>query len=152
VKHAFAGIADTGEPAIMHTRGNVDCHIILRGGKGSPNYDAPSVQRALELLQAADLPERVMIDLSHDNSGKNPDRQPEIASDVAGQIAAGNGAITGVMLESFLVGGRQDPEAGGPLRYGQSITDGCLGWDPTVEVLEQLADAVRERRARATSE
>jgi 3-deoxy-7-phosphoheptulonate synthase len=151
VPHAFAGIADTGEPAIMHTRGNVDCHIILRGGKNSPNYDAESVAGALELLRAAGLPERVMVDLSHDNSGKNPERQPDVATDVAGQIAAGNRAIAGVMIESFLVGGRQDPEGPGPLRYGQSVTDGCLGWEPTVEVLEQLADAARARRAVAAS-
>ncbi len=88
-----------------------------------------------------------MVDLSHDNSGKDPGRQPDIAADLAGQIAAGNNAIAGAMIESFLVGGRQDPEGPGPLRYGQSITDGCLGWEPTVEVLEQLADAVRARRA-----
>ncbi len=144
--HAFAGIHDDGMPAIVHTRGNRDCHVILRGGRGRPNYDGESVASALSLLRAAGLPERVMIDLSHDNSGKDPERQPQVAVDVASQIAAGNRAIVGTMLESFLVGGRQDPAPPEQLRYGQSITDGCLGWEQTVELLERLAAAVRERR------
>ena len=134
-------------PAILHTQGNSDCHVILRGGKGRPNYDASSVSAALELLAAARLPERVMIDLSHDNSGKEADRQPDVAMAVGEQIAAGNGAIVGVMLESFLVGGRQELRPGAELRYGQSITDECIGWQATAEVLEGLAEAVRERRA-----
>ncbi len=146
VPHAFAGIALSGAPAIMHTRGNHDCHIILRGGKGAPNYGAQPVSEALALLRTAGLPERVMIDLSHDNSGKDPDRQPAAAAGVASQLSAGNAAIVGVMLESFLVSGRQDPDGPGPLTYGQSITDGCLGWDPTVELLDGLAAAVRARR------
>ncbi|HEY7836031.1 MAG TPA: 3-deoxy-7-phosphoheptulonate synthase, partial [Solirubrobacteraceae bacterium] len=103
--HAFAGIDPSGTPAILHTRGNADCHIILRGGKGRPNYDAASVAAALELLDAARLPKRLMIDLSHDNSGKDPARQPAVAADVGAQIAGGNDAIVGVMLESFLVAG-----------------------------------------------
>jgi 3-deoxy-7-phosphoheptulonate synthase len=147
VPHAFAGIALNGSPAIMHTRGNPDCHIILRGGKAAPNYGAEPVAAALELLRAAALPERVMIDLSHDNSGKDPERQPTVAAAVADQLAAGNAAIVGTMLESFLVAGRQDPDGPGPLTYGQSITDGCLGWDPTVELLDGLAAAVRARRS-----
>jgi 3-deoxy-7-phosphoheptulonate synthase len=150
VSHAFAGIDESGTPAILYTRGNEDSHVILRGGKGAPNYDAESVAQAIGLLRAASLPERVMIDLSHDNSGKDPERQPAVARVVADQIAAGQSAICGVMLESFLVAGRQDlatdPTHPG-LVYGQSITDGCIGWDTTVEVLDTLAAAVRGRRA-----
>jgi 3-deoxy-7-phosphoheptulonate synthase len=148
--HAFAGIDPNGTPAILYTRGNADCHIILRGGKGQPNYEASSVAVALELLDGARLPRRVMIDLSHDNSGKDPERQPAVAADVGRQIASGNDDIAGVMLESFLVAGRQDlqPDAHPPeLRHGQSITDGCIGWETTVEVLEGLAGSVRERNA-----
>jgi 3-deoxy-7-phosphoheptulonate synthase len=143
--HAFAGIDPNGTPAILYTRGNADCHIILRGGKESPNYDASSVAAALGLLDATRLPTRVMIDLSHDNSGKDPERQPHVAADVGRQIAGGNDAIVGVMLESFLVAGRQALRPAAQLRYGQSITDGCIGWDTTVEVLEGLAESVRDR-------
>jgi 3-deoxy-7-phosphoheptulonate synthase len=145
--HAFAGIDPNGTPAVLYTRGNADCHIILRGGKGQPNYDAPSVAAALGLLDATPLPARVMIDLSHDNSGKDPEHQPHVAADVGRQIAGGNDAIAGVMLESFLLAGRQDLRPGAELRYGQSITDGCIGWDTTVEVLEGLAESVRLRNA-----
>jgi 3-deoxy-7-phosphoheptulonate synthase len=148
VPHAFAGIDELGAPAIMHTKGNQDCHIILRGGRGAPNYGTDGVSRAQELLRSAGLPERVMIDCSHDNSGKDPKRQPAVAASVENQVASGNASIIGVMLESFLVGGRQDPAGDGrSLTYGQSITDGCLGWEPTVEVLEGLAASVRARRA-----
>jgi 3-deoxy-7-phosphoheptulonate synthase len=150
VRHAFAGIALDGTPAVLYTRGNRDCHVILRGGQRAPNYDARSVAEAMELLRRAGLPERAMIDLSHDNSGKDPERQPAVAADVGAQIAAGNQSIVGVMLESFLLAGRQelDPARRGPLRYGQSITDGCLDWETTVEVLDGLAAAVRRRRDR----
>jgi 3-deoxy-7-phosphoheptulonate synthase len=147
-RHAFAGIDFDGTPAIHYTRGNSDCHVILRGGTGAPNFDAKSVADALAVLRAAGLAQRLMIDVSHDNSGKQPERQPAVAADVARQIAGGNGAIVGAMLESFLVAGRQDPGSGRPLTYGQSITDGCLAWETTVEVLEGLAGAVRARRAR----
>jgi 3-deoxy-7-phosphoheptulonate synthase len=146
-KHAFAGIDVSGTPAILHTRGNPECHVILRGGTGAPNYGADAIAKATALLRAASLPERVMIDLSHDNSGKDPDRQPEVAAVVADQVAAGNREIVGVMLESFLVAGRQDLAAGRDLVYGQSITDGCIGWETTVEVLDGLADAVQARRS-----
>jgi 3-deoxy-7-phosphoheptulonate synthase len=145
VPHAFAGVDSAGTPAIHYTRGNRDCHIILRGGKTGPNHGAEAVADALALLRKAGLPERVMIDFSHDNSGKDPARQPDVAADVGRQLAAGNRAIVGVMLESFLVFGRQDLGAG-ELVHGQSITDGCLGWDATVDVLEDLAAAVRARR------
>jgi 3-deoxy-7-phosphoheptulonate synthase len=146
VAHAFAGIDVSGTPAILHTRGNHDCHVILRGGRGSPNFGAESVAHAIELLRADGLPERVMVDLSHDNSGKDPSRQPAVADHVAGQIAGGQRALVGVMLESFLVPGRQNLDDGEPLVYGQSVTDGCIGWGTTVEVLDRLADAVRARR------
>jgi 3-deoxy-7-phosphoheptulonate synthase len=144
--HAFAGVDADGRSAILHTRGNRDCHIILRGGRGTPNYGAQQVAEAVGLLRAAALPERVMIDLSHDNSGKRPERQSAVAADVAAQLAGGQRAIVGVMLESFLVGGRQEPAPLDQLTYGQSITDGCIDWDTTVEVLEGLAAAVRSRR------
>src|SRR5947209_3621384 len=139
VRHAFAGIDEDGRSAILHTRGNRDCHVILRGGRGAPNYGAHSVASTLGLLRAAGLPERVMIDLSHDNSGKDPDRQPTVARDVGAQIVSGERAIVGTMLESFIVGGRQELGSGAPLIYGQSITDGCLSWEATVDVLDELA-------------
>jgi 3-deoxy-7-phosphoheptulonate synthase len=149
VSHAFAGIDVTGRPAILHTRGNPDCHIILRGGSDAPNYGAAPVADALSKLRAAGLPERVVIDVSHDNSGKDPDRQSVAADDVARQIADGSDAVVGVMLESFLVAGRQDLDSGTPLTYGQSITDACMDWEATVGVLDRLAGAVRARRDRA---
>jgi 3-deoxy-7-phosphoheptulonate synthase len=144
--HAFAGIDVNGTPAILYTRGNRDCHLILRGGKAAPNYGAEPVSGAIELLRAEGLPERVMIDLSHDNSGKDPERQPAVAAAVAEQIAAGNRALVGTMIESFLVAGRQDLDGPRDLVYGQSITDGCIGWETTVAVLDELAAAVRARR------
>jgi 3-deoxy-7-phosphoheptulonate synthase len=146
VPHAFAGIDFDGTPAIHYTRGNSDCHIILRGGRGLTNYGADAVQQALALLRTAKLPERVVIDVSHDNSGKDAARQPPVAADVAAQVADGGGAIVGVMLESFLIAGRQDLGAVDRLTYGQSITDACIDWETTVEVLEGLAAAVRARR------
>ncbi|HEY6779577.1 MAG TPA: 3-deoxy-7-phosphoheptulonate synthase [Thermoleophilaceae bacterium] len=148
VSHAFAGVDSSGTPAILHTSGNADCHIILRGGRGAPNYDADSVADALAKLRAAGLPERVIVDASHDNSGKDPARQPQASAAIAEQLAAGEGAIVGVMLESFLVAGRQDLKPDTELTYGQSITDACMDWDTTVSVLETLAGAVRARRAR----
>ena len=149
VPHAFAGIDDAGAAATMHTSGNEDCHVILRGGRRAPNYDAAAVADALERLRAAGLPERVIIDASHDNSGKDHTRQPDVVADVAAQIAGGNAAIVGVMLESFIASGRQSFVAGQPLEYGQSITDECMGWDTSVEMLDRIAEAVRGRRSRA---
>jgi 3-deoxy-7-phosphoheptulonate synthase len=146
VPHAFAGVDVSGTPAILYTEGNEDCHVILRGGRGAPNYDASSIGGALDLLRAAGLTERVVIDASHDNSGKDHERQPVVVSGIADQIAAGNGAVVGVMMESFLVGGRQDLESEAPLVYGQSITDACMDWDNTVLTLDRLASAVRKRR------
>jgi 3-deoxy-7-phosphoheptulonate synthase len=145
VPHAFAGIDLTGTPAILYTRGNRDCHVILRGGADAPNYGPEPVSAALELLASAGLPERLMIDISHDNSGKDANRQPLVADQVGRQIAAGSRAIIGVMLESFLVAGRQELNSG-PLTYGQSITDACLDWEATVGLLDGLARAVKIRR------
>ncbi len=147
VPHAFAGIDVDGRPAILYTRGNRDCHIILRGGAEGPNHRAEPVGCALELLHGAGLPERLVIDVSHGNSGKDARRQPAVATEVGAQIAAGSRAITGVMLESFLIAGSQRLDDPARLTYGQSITDACIDWDTTVDVLEGLAGAVRARRA-----
>ena len=147
--HAFAGVDVSGTPAILYTEGNPDCHVILRGGKSAPNYDEDSVAETLTQLRGAGLPERVVIDASHDNSGKDHERQPGVVTEIAGQVAAGNGAIVGVMMESFLVAGRQDLESGADLIYGQSITDACMDWDSTVLTLDRLASAVRKRREAA---
>jgi 3-deoxy-7-phosphoheptulonate synthase len=143
--HVFPGIDFSGTPAILHTTGNADCHLVLRGGGGKPNYSADDVANALGLLRTAGQPERVVIDCSHGNSNKDHRRQPLVADDVAGQLAAGQRGISGVMLESFLVPGRQD--LGGDLTYGQSVTDSCMGWDPTVAVLDRLAIAAAKRAA-----
>jgi 3-deoxy-7-phosphoheptulonate synthase len=147
VPHAFAGVDEAGHPAILYTKGNLDCHVILRGGKGAPNYRAEAVEGALAMLRAANLPERLVIDASHDNSAKDHQRQPVAAEAVGAQLAAGNRAIVGLMLESFLVAGRQEVDRDAPLTYGQSITDACMDWDMTSDVLEGLAEAVRARRA-----
>ncbi|MCL2419299.1 MAG: 3-deoxy-7-phosphoheptulonate synthase [Conexibacteraceae bacterium] len=146
-RHAFAGIDADGRSAILHTRGNPDCHIILRGGKSGTNFDSQSVAASEALLRAANLPERIVIDVSHDNSGKRPERQPEIAREVGDQVACGDSSIKGVMIESFLVDGNQAPGPLETLTYGQSITDGCIGWDTTVEVLDGLAADARTRRS-----
>jgi len=143
VPHVFPGIDFSGTPAILHTTGNPDCHLVLRGGGGRPNYGAADVTAALALLADAGLPQRVIIDCSHGNSNKDHRRQPLVAEDVASQVAAGQDGISGVMLESFLIPGRQD--LGGELIYGQSVTDACMGWDTTVEVLNQLATATTKR-------
>jgi 3-deoxy-7-phosphoheptulonate synthase len=146
VPHAFAGIDDAGAPAILHTTGNPDGHVILRGGKGGTNFDAAAVKDALSRLRAAALAERLLIDASHDNSRKDPERQPLAATAIADQVAGGSRAIVGVMLESFLVAGRQDLTSPSELTYGQSITDACMDWEGTVTVLDELAAAVRARR------
>jgi len=147
--HRFLGVTEQGLASIVITRGNPDCHVILRGGARGPNYDATSVARVLEALRAAGLPERVMVDASHGNSERDHTRQTAVARDLAAQIAAGESGIAGVMLESFLVAGRQDLSDAAPLTYGQSITDACLGWDETESVLNELAEAVRARRAKS---
>ncbi|MBB2487999.1 3-deoxy-7-phosphoheptulonate synthase [Mitsuaria sp. WAJ17] len=150
--HAFMGMTKMGAAAIFETRGNDDCHLILRGGK-APNYDAPSVQAACEALRGAGLREQVMIDFSHANSSKKYERQIEVGRDVAGQIAGGDDRITGVMIESHLQAGRQDLLDGqtrADLKPGVSITDACLGWVQTEPLLRELAAAVKARRARKT--
>ena len=146
--HAFMGMTKMGQAAIFETRGNQDCHVILRGGK-APNYAASDVQAACEMLRTAGLREQVMIDLSHANSSKQHARQIVVAGDVAAQIAAGDARITGVMIESHLEEGRQDIVPGQPLKPGVSVTDACISMAQTVPVLEQLAAAVRTRRTRA---
>jgi 3-deoxy-7-phosphoheptulonate synthase len=143
--HHFMAVTKAGRSAIAATAGNEDCHVILRGGV-TPNYDAASVEAASALLLRAGLAPRLMIDVSHANSNKKPENQPAVAADVAGQVAAGDGRIVGLMIESNLVAGRQDVVPGKPLVYGQSITDGCIDWATTEAVLENLADAVRLRR------
>ncbi|MBF2734664.1 MAG: 3-deoxy-7-phosphoheptulonate synthase, partial [Betaproteobacteria bacterium AqS2] len=127
--------------------GNPDTHVILRGGTTGPNYDAKSVAAAAELLESKGLPRPVMVDCSHANSAKDHKKQLLVAADLAGQLQAGGADLMGVMIESHLVEGRQDHEAGKELVYGQSITDACLGWDETATALEQLAAAVAARRA-----
>jgi 3-deoxy-7-phosphoheptulonate synthase len=144
-KHHFLSVHKSGQVAIVETRGNDDCHIILRGGK-QPNFDAASVQAACAELARAQLPERLMIDFSHANSSKQYRRQLDVARAVAGQLAEGSRRIVGVMVESHLVEGRQDLHPGEPLKFGQSITDACLGWDDSVQLLETLAMAVKARR------
>jgi 3-deoxy-7-phosphoheptulonate synthase len=146
--HAFAGVDVTGTPAILHTSGNPDCHVILRGGRGAPNYGPDTIAATLADLRAAGLPERLVVDCSHDNSGKDHTRQPAVAAAVAAQVAAGNRAINGLMLESFLVDGRQEL-TDAELVYGRSITDECMSWETTVTVLAELAAAVRARRGAA---
>jgi 3-deoxy-7-phosphoheptulonate synthase len=145
--HQFMSVTEEGLAAIVVTRGNRDTHVILRGGRSGPNYDTESVQRTLAALNAGGLPPRVMIDTSHGNSGKDFRRQPAVASAIADQVAAGEPSIIGVMLESFLVDGRQDLTDRSRLTIGQSITDACMGWDMTVPVLREFASAVRARRA-----
>lgn len=144
--HHFMAVTKDGQTAIASTTGNGDCHVILRGGK-LPNYNAASVDAACDAVVRAGLPARVMIDASHANSAKQPENQPRVIDDIAEQIEADERRVIGVMVESHLVGGRQDLVEGQPLRYGQSITDGCIDWDSSVRVLERLADAVRRRRA-----
>ena len=144
--HAFMGMTKMGQAAIFETRGNQDCHVILRGGK-QPNYQKADVDAACALLQAAGLREQVMIDVSHANSSKQHQRQIVVAHDVAAQIAAGDARITGVMIESHLNEGRQDIVPGQALRQGVSVTDACISMEQTVPVLQALAQAVRTRRA-----
>ena len=146
--HAFMGMTKMGAAAIFETRGNDDCHIILRGGK-TPNYDAASVAAACEAMASAGLREQVMVDFSHANSSKKFERQIDVGRDVAAQIAGGDARITGVMIESHLQPGRQDLAEGknkADLLPGVSITDACLGWSQTEPLLRELAAAVRARR------
>jgi len=144
--HAFIGMTKMGQAAIFETRGNDDCHVILRGGK-TTNYSKADVDAACALLKAAGLREQVMIDVSHANSSKQHARQIVVAGEVAAQIAAGDRRITGIMIESHLNEGRQDILPGVPLKHGVSVTDACISMAQTVPVLQELAAAVRTRRA-----
>ncbi len=143
--HAFMGMTKMGQAAIFETRGNADCHVILRGGQ-RPNHDAESVAAACQVLQRAGLREQLMIDVSHANSEKQFRKQIEICEGIAARIAAGDRRISGVMIESHLHEGRQDLQPGQPLREGVSITDACIGWEDTEQVLQRLAQAVRAGR------
>ncbi|RID97584.1 3-deoxy-7-phosphoheptulonate synthase [Simplicispira hankyongi] len=146
--HAFMGMTKMGQAAIFETRGNDDCHVILRGGK-LPNYSATDVEAACALLRAAGLREQVMVDVSHANSSKQHQRQITVAADVASQVAAGDARIMGLMIESHLEEGRQDIVPGQVLRPGVSVTDACISLAQTAPVLDTLAAAVRARRAHA---
>jgi 3-deoxy-7-phosphoheptulonate synthase len=149
--HHFLSVTKAGHSAIVSTTGNEDCHVILRGGK-QPNYDAASVDAVAKSLAEAGIPARIMIDFSHGNSAKDPQTQVEVGREVATQIADGDGRIFGVMVESHLKAGRQDLLPGKQLVYGLSITDPCIGWEDSHELLDTLADAVRKRRLKEQSE
>ena len=144
--HTFFGVTSAGAAAVVSTSGNVDTHVILRGGRSGPNYSASHVAKALDLVAAAGLPRRLMVDASHDNSGKDYRRQPAVAQTLAEQIAAGERGVSGVMLESFLVAGRQSPGDPATLTYGQSVTDACMDIEMTAATLHSLAAAVSQRR------
>jgi 3-deoxy-7-phosphoheptulonate synthase len=148
--HHFLSVTKAGHSAIVSTAGNEDCHVILRGGK-QPNYDAANVDAAARNLAEAGIPAHVMIDCSHGNSGKDPMNQVSVGRDVAAQVAAGDSRIFGIMVESHLKAGRQDLIPGKDLVYGQSITDGCLGWEDTHALIDTLASAARERRVKAAA-
>lgn len=146
--HHFLSVTKFGHSAIVSTAGNPDCHIILRGGK-EPNYDASHVKAACAELASANLAQKLMVDYSHANSRKDYKRQMEVNEDVCQQIAGGEKAIFGVMVESHLQAGRQDTKPGQPLTFGQSITDACIGWEDTEALLRSLAQAVEARRTKA---
>jgi 3-deoxy-7-phosphoheptulonate synthase len=143
--HNFLSVTKEGNAAIFSTAGNPDTHIILRGGK-EPNFDAESIDKVSKELEAANLPATIMVDLSHANSKKQHDVQVDVANNVAEQIANGDKRIIGTMIESHLVAGRQDVKPDQELVYGQSITDACLGWEKTVELIDTLAQASKARR------
>lgn len=146
--HWFPSLTREGAPAVLATTGNNECHLVLRGGSRSgPNYSAAAIAEAVGLLKKAGVAPAVLVDCSHGNSAKQPEKQGEVLADVAAQVAAGNRAIFGVMIESNLVAGAQKHETGRPLVYGQSITDGCISFEATVPLLEQLAAAAATRRA-----
>jgi len=148
--HHFLSVTKGGHSAIVSTKGNEDCHIILRGGS-KPNYDAASVEAACQELSRNGLAQRLMVDASHANSQKKHENQILVVDNVAEQLERGEMRVIGLMLESHLVAGRQDLVPGKALAYGQSITDACIGWDDSVRVLDRLASAVRSRRLKSTS-
>jgi 3-deoxy-7-phosphoheptulonate synthase len=147
--HTYLGITGAGIIGVVSSPGNPDCHVVLRGGRSGPNYFPAAVASALDTVEAAGLPRRVLVDASHGNSGKSHRRQETVAIALAGQIAAGERGIAGVMLESNLIAGTQKPGRRSSLVYGQSVTDPCMDWRATASVLETLAGAVRTRRATA---
>lgn len=147
-EQALLTVAPDGSTAVTRTSGNPDCHLVLRGGSSGPNHHPRAVRGALRMLDAAGLPGRLLVDASHDNCAKDHELQRVVAGEIGRQVEAGNTAIRGVMLESFLLAGRQDVVAGTPLARGRSITDACMGWPATVEVLTGLAHAARARRSR----
>jgi 3-deoxy-7-phosphoheptulonate synthase len=144
--HHFLSVTKGGHSAIVSTKGNEDCHIILRGGSQSPNFDAASVEAACQELARNGLAQRLMIDASHANASKKHENQLMVADAIARQLEGGESRVVGAMVESHLVAGRQDLVPGKPLVYGQSITDACLGWDESVTLLDRLAAGVRGRR------
>jgi 3-deoxy-7-phosphoheptulonate synthase len=144
--HTFFGVTPVGAAAVVTTAGNPATHVILRGGRSGPNYEASHVSKALDLIAAAGLPRRLMVDASHGNSGKDHRRQPAVAAAIAEQVTAGETGLTGVMLESFLHEGKQEPGPPATLTYGQSVTDACMDFETTAGVLDDLAAAVRSRR------
>ena len=144
--HTFFGVTEAGAAAVVTTSGNADTHAILRGGRTGPNYSHSHVQKALDLISAAGLPRRLMIDASHGNSSKDYRRQPAVAESIAGQITDGERGIVGVMLESFIAAGRQEPGDPATLTYGQSVTDACMDIDMTSSALAALAASVSARR------
>ncbi len=144
--HTFFGVTPVGAAAVVTTAGNPDTHVILRGGRSGPNYEASHVSKALDLIAAAGLPRTLMVDASHGNSGKDHRRQPPVAAAIAEQVATGETGLTGVMLESFLHEGKQEPGPPATLTYGQSVTDACMDFETTAGVLDDLAAAVRSRR------
>ncbi|MDA0562890.1 3-deoxy-7-phosphoheptulonate synthase [Streptomonospora sp. S1-112] len=145
--HTFFGVDPAGQGSVVVTEGNPDCHVILRGGRSGPNHGPDSVAEALGVIDGSGLPRRVMIDASHANSGKDHTRQPGVAESIAAQVARGERGIVGVMLESFIEEGAQKLGDPAQLVYGRSITDKCMGWSTTEDVLGVLAEAVRKRRA-----
>lgn len=147
--HWFPSLTREGAPAVMGTAGNDHTHLVLRGGTAGPNYSPAHVKAAVDLLRQHELPPHVMLDCSHANSGKNPARQPAVSREIAAQIAGGERAIAGVMIESNLLGGSQDFRAR-PLVHGRSITDACLAWEQTLPLFAAFAEAVRARRARGS--
>lgn len=145
--HHFLSVTKQSVAAIVATRGNEDCHVILRGSNDGPNYGRKDLEAATALLQRQDLPHRLMVDCSHGNSRKDAANQAGVAGDIAAMLSSGDDSIFGLMLESNLEAGRQDVVQGKPLRYGQSITDACIGWEDTVQILEALSEAMKQSRS-----
>ncbi|HEY3218986.1 MAG TPA: 3-deoxy-7-phosphoheptulonate synthase [Candidatus Limnocylindria bacterium] len=148
--HRFLGVTEQGLASIVITKGNPECHVILRGGARGPNYDRASIATVMKELGASGVAQRVMVDASHGNSERDHQRQADVARDIASQIASGERGIVGVMLESFLLAGRQELKKDIELEFGKSITDACMSWDESAQVLRDLAAAVRERRGAQT--